>query len=236
MHIKRLLAGLGWGVGLAVAALVLAGSSAPLFAALADRPERADSAVAVGALLGAWALLAWLVLGVGLTLAEVLVTSVDRGLGSVTRVVAQAAAALTPGALRMALHTSLRVGLAAGGVGGVALCMTPAQAVTATWSTAAVVDDAATEEWPSLDRPARPLVEAHSRTQRPRSTTAPRGHYRVAPGDSLWSIAARHLPPGADAAAIDRAWPRWWRANRDVIGADPGLIHPGQVLRRPVRT
>ncbi|HYN74665.1 MAG TPA: LysM domain-containing protein [Candidatus Limnocylindria bacterium] len=233
---KHWMAGLGWGLGLTSAAVLLARSTAPLLAALADRPERAESAVAVVALLGAWAVLAWLALGVGLTLAEVLATSADRGLEALTLTVSRAAEVVTPSALRMALHTSLRVGLAAGGVGVVALPAAPAHAAAATWSAAAVADDAGTKGWPDLDRPARPLGASGSPTPRPMPTTQPPGRYRVAAGDSLWSIAARHLPPGADASAVARAWPRWWHANRDVIGADPGLIRPGQELRRPTRT
>jgi len=53
-------------------------------------------------------------------------------------------------------------------------------------------------------------------------------------GDSLWRIAARHLPAGADDAQIAAAWPAWYQANADVIGADPGLLLPGQVLVVPV--
>lgn len=52
-------------------------------------------------------------------------------------------------------------------------------------------------------------------------------------GDSLWSIAAAHLPPGSDDAAVAAAWPRWYAANRSVVGDDPDLIHPGQVLAVP---
>jgi nucleoid-associated protein YgaU len=52
-------------------------------------------------------------------------------------------------------------------------------------------------------------------------------------GDSLWSIAARHLGPDATTAQIAAEWPRWWSANRDVIGPDPDLIHPGQRLQPP---
>jgi len=52
-------------------------------------------------------------------------------------------------------------------------------------------------------------------------------------GDTLWSIAAAHLDPGAEDAEVARAWPRWFEANRDVIGDDPDLVLPGQVLRVP---
>ncbi|MEO7233950.1 MAG: LysM domain-containing protein [Lapillicoccus sp.] len=56
---------------------------------------------------------------------------------------------------------------------------------------------------------------------------------RVGHGDTLWAIAARHLGPSATASAIAREWPRWYAANRAVIGADPDLIVAGQVLTPP---
>lgn len=53
-------------------------------------------------------------------------------------------------------------------------------------------------------------------------------------GDTLWSIAARHLGTGATDAQIASEWPRWYAANRAVIGEDPGLIQPGQQLVAPI--
>jgi hypothetical protein len=52
-------------------------------------------------------------------------------------------------------------------------------------------------------------------------------------GDTLWDIARRHLGPDATDAEVAHAWPAWHEANRAVIGDDPGLILPGQVLRLP---
>ena len=54
-------------------------------------------------------------------------------------------------------------------------------------------------------------------------------------GDTLWSIAARHLGPAATASDIDAEWHRWFVANRDLIGNDPNLIAPGQLLSPPPR-
>ena len=53
-------------------------------------------------------------------------------------------------------------------------------------------------------------------------------------GDSLWTIARRHLGPGATDTEVAAAWPHWYAANRDRIGPDPDLLRPGQVLRAPV--
>lgn len=52
-------------------------------------------------------------------------------------------------------------------------------------------------------------------------------------GDTLWSIAARHLGSDPSEAEIAHAWPAWHDANRHVIGDDPDLLLPGQVLRAP---
>jgi nucleoid-associated protein YgaU len=52
-------------------------------------------------------------------------------------------------------------------------------------------------------------------------------------GDSLWDLAARHLGPDASAADIAAEWPRWYAANRHVIGPDPDLLLPGERLVPP---
>jgi hypothetical protein len=58
--------------------------------------------------------------------------------------------------------------------------------------------------------------------------------YTVRPGDTLWGIAAAHLPPAPrSAAAVDRYWRRIYRANRATLGPDPDLIHPGTRLVVP---
>jgi nucleoid-associated protein YgaU len=49
----------------------------------------------------------------------------------------------------------------------------------------------------------------------------------VAPGQTLWQIAAVYLHDGA-------AWPRIWAANRATV-ADPAVLTPGQVIFVPVR-
>ncbi|ACQ79514.1 conserved hypothetical protein [Beutenbergia cavernae DSM 12333] len=55
----------------------------------------------------------------------------------------------------------------------------------------------------------------------------------VAAGESLWEIAEQALPAGAEDADVAAAWPRWFEANRAVVGDDPDLILPGQVLVVP---
>lgn len=59
------------------------------------------------------------------------------------------------------------------------------------------------------------------------------GEVVVHRGDSLWSIAAAHLGPQADAQAIAAEWPRWYAANRHIIGDDPDLLDVGTRLLTP---
>jgi nucleoid-associated protein YgaU len=60
------------------------------------------------------------------------------------------------------------------------------------------------------------------------------GAYTVRPGDTLWAVAAAHLPPAARSpAVIDRYWRQVYGANRAVVGPDPDLIHPGTRLLVP---
>lgn len=55
----------------------------------------------------------------------------------------------------------------------------------------------------------------------------------VGPGESLWAVASRTLGSKASAAEIAAEWPRWYAANRAIIGADPDLVQVGTVLRVP---
>ena len=47
--------------------------------------------------------------------------------------------------------------------------------------------------------------------------------YTVKPGDTLWGIAQSQCGDGS-------VWPKIYHENRWVIGNNPNLIHPGQVL------
>ncbi len=180
--------------------------------------------------------------------------------GAVGRCAAHAAALVTPRQVRRLSVALLGLGMAAGLGSSPSAAATPAPALSAPSPApgpGAVPDDA-----PGLPTLPDPGFGSHTEP-RPRSvpdpgwvpsapavraqpdvrvlTPAPRGEPApdqphevvVHRGDSLWSIAARHLGPEASDGEIARAWPAWYAANREVIGADPDLLLPGQVLRTP---
>ena len=74
------------------------------------------------------------------------------------------------------------------------------------------------------------LVPADRQAPEPVAMARPPAGVTVRAGDSLWSIAAARLGPGADVSEIDAAWRELYAANRDAIGSDPDLIRPGLTL------
>ncbi len=53
----------------------------------------------------------------------------------------------------------------------------------------------------------------------------------VRSGDTLWALAEHDLPPRATDRQVAARWRSVYRGNRGVIGPDPDLIRPGQVLK-----
>lgn len=86
---------------------------------------------------------------------------------------------------------------------------------------------------PTTPLPGGGLLVKKSREGRSSPSATAQVETVVEPGDSLWTIAARHLDPHASDASVAEAWPRWYEANRSVIGEDPELLQPGQVLKAP---
>ena len=85
-------------------------------------------------------------------------------------------------------------------------------------------------------RPLSPVVEPGPLAGRPLRHQPPAdqaNEVTVRPGDSLWSLSASRLGPFASDVDIALDWPRLYQANRDIIGGDPHLIRPGQVLKLP---
>lgn len=96
---------------------------------------------------------------------------------------------------------------------------------------------AATDSMPDTDDLGwQPTANAPAQPGESESAEAPTTTHRVAVGESLWSITAGLLGPDATTADIATAWPRLYQANLEVIGTDPGLIHPGTLLTVPALT
>ncbi|MFI2205642.1 transglycosylase family protein [Streptomyces sp. NPDC020192] len=77
-------------------------------------------------------------------------------------------------------------------------------------------------------RPSTPVTPPHSApTSRSRTGTAhrPGTSYTVVEGDTLSGVALR--------AAVAGGWQRLFETNRNVIGPNPDVIHPGQRLTLP---
>lgn len=68
--------------------------------------------------------------------------------------------------------------------------------------------------------------KAAVKKKRPSETAPKVKTYKVVKGDCLWNIAKRFYGNGANYTVI-------YNANRKVIGSNPNLIYPGQVLKIP---
>ena len=208
-----------------------------------DRASADDFGSLIGLVVAtiAWAAYGWLAVAL-------ITTALERLPGAVGRTAAKATTAITSEGTRMLLRSA--VGVAATAPLSVAAAHAHTvhdhTSITATsWdhraglersSTVPARDDVPTREarpGPSgeqrLPIPDRPTVGAETRYTPVRSAKT----VVVRPGDSLWAIAARELGPHASRTAIDRSWPRWYAANAERIGPDPGLIRPGQQLVTP---
>lgn len=229
-------------VAAALAGLLLAAPTPP--AAVEVVVQRAGSGDPTAPLVAAVALLAWAMTGwLTLTVVLVALSQLPGLLGRAGRLVAVRVA---PVAVRRAVEAALGVTVAVGALAPTAaLAAAPAPpAVRAVGVTGTSVHWDL--DWPSAvtgpDAPPPPPAPAPSAPpppapEAPAPALAKAGTVVVVqPGDSLWSLAERSLHRSG-AAPTDRqvaqAWPRWWSANRAVIGDDPDLLLPGTRLQPP---
>ena len=106
-------------------------------------------------------------------------------------------------------------------------------AARATWPTGRQITRATTSPTTRpMSPPGPPTTPAAARPAPPRDAAA-QSTVQVRRGDCLWLLAARRLPPGAPDGQIAAYWPRWYAANREVVGTDPGLLQPGELLTVP---
>lgn len=217
------------GAATATATLLLLALAPLPGAALTTLRSAGDASDAGAPLLALIALTAWLLLGwVAVVAALAGATRLPGVVGLAADVLAQRVA---PAAMRRVVETALGLTVAVGALGA-----SPALADAATAAVPPAPPAAASLDWPtppsSLDwNPATPPAPAPA----PPRAAAP-APVVVQPGDSLWAVAADHLPAGATDAQIAAAWPSWWAANRDAVGADPDLIAPGLRLTPPAQS
>jgi resuscitation-promoting factor RpfA len=131
-----------------------------------------------------------------------------------------------------------------GGAAGLSIALTPSAAMAVSAPSPAVPPPPAAMavSWPTDHGPAPVVSWPVDPTSTKRAPNIPAdgaaGPHSGSPvtvtaGDTLWGIAARQLPGKPSEAQIAAAWPRWYARNRTVIGADPSLIRPAQVLQPP---
>lgn len=203
--------------GAATALSALGGGPLAAVGTLARAPDLAasgnDEAVVL-ALTGllAWATWAWGAVGLLLTAATGLPGLPGVLAGTVSRV-------LLPERLRATAALALGMGLVVAGSAAASPATPPGP-----------------PDWPAgvAGAPAPPDGPRDGAAEVPPAAAVDR--HVVVPGDCLWLIARDHLDrtgaPPADAVTA-RAVEDWWSVNAEVIGPDPDLIHPGQVLSAP---
>ena len=237
----------------AIAAVVLAGASLVAAAAVgsiflstardawtataAAGPAGPADGILLVAALGGALLSLWL--GLGMTL-----SALSTLPGAVGHACKRLAGRIAPAAVRKVVAFVLGTTLTAALVPGSAVADTghgaPGPAVVAA-ARHVMGDllDAAPD--PSFRFVSHPVHDPHDMEAAPPPTWSPERPVAPSPtdgivvhrGDTLWSIAARHLEPTATAADIDAECHRWFAANREVIGDDANLILPGQLLSPP---
>jgi hypothetical protein len=151
----------------------------------------------------AWGCLGWLI-AIGSA------SLISRAPGTWGRVGEAIALAITPTLLRRLAVTTL--GLICG------FTVSPTMANATELRRNSPCANASAERHPlTLDWPAR----------------KPRKILVVREGDSLWSVTAAELGTGASELEVASRWPEWFTANRALIGPNPELIYPGQILQPP---
>ena len=225
----RSAAAIGVVLGDAAAVVALRPQLAPVQAALSGPRAAIAAHGADGALVPVAGALVWLAaVWLGVALAVGLSLRLPGLAGRIAgRVAGLLAGRLLPRAVLTLVSGSAGVGLLLAPVASAAPAPGPSQHLPApAWP----VTSTSAPAWPTS---APPTTPAHAPRREPRPAAAGSAAVTVRPGDSLWTIARGRLGARATPARIAREWPRWFATNRAVIGADPDLLQPGQVLRAP---
>ena len=203
---------------------------------LAAAQRTADTAGPDVLVISAAGLLAWVVWGWGaLGLALTAASALPGIVGGAARL---ALHAVLPAAARRSAALALGLGLGVAGplLGPAGLLSPTPAAASGSWTPSTAGTDL---DWPMAARPVPDWPASATPAPAPDwpSAAVPADAHVVVRGECLWHIAGDRLlaqhgrtPTDGEVAAATRAW---WQANADVIGPDPDLLLPGQVLSPP---
>ena len=229
MSIRRW-AGTSAVMGLVAWALALLGPSpVELRQALGDPQALVDTTGADALVVVAVGALAWLCWGWGAL--GLLLTAASTAPGWAGQVSAVLLLGVLPAGARRAAAVAIGVGLSTVGPTVLPAVLAPSSSVAS-----------ASEAAPSVVQLDWPEAPAGGTTVPELDWPAPAaGEHVVVRGDCLWDIAAAWLDgqhPGAPVTGADvaRAAHAWWQTNAAVVGPDPDLLLPGQILRPPSTT
>ncbi|MCZ2823819.1 MULTISPECIES: hypothetical protein [unclassified Modestobacter] len=219
------------------------GSEPGTIRAALDDPQRlvdtagADALVLVAVTALAWLCWAWGALGLLLTAATAAPGLAGRTAGVLLRGVLPAGARRVAAiAIGVGLSTAAPIALPSG-PGPLAVASAETSPATAGWPSgpaAPVVQP----DWPDAPAAAERTAPAEDAARAPDWPGPETGDHVVLRGDCLWDIARdwltdRHAEQPVTDAEVAAAVQAWWAANATVIGPDPDLLLPGQVLRPP---
>jgi hypothetical protein len=192
-----------------------------------------DALVLAAVGLVAWAVWLWGAAGLGLTALSAAPGLLGATCSILVRLVLPAAARRgAAGLLGLSLSVAPLLGTASVLLPTVASAAGPSAGTPAS-SAGTPSPSAAVPDWPS-PTPTAGVPDWPSGRPTPSQGSAP---HVVLRGECLWDIAAGRLGQGRPSAPTNREIARavhaWWSANSSVIGPDPDLLLPGQVLSPP---
>ena len=231
MPVRRLVLSAAGMAAIAALLSVLTPALPVMTAALTHAQRTADTSgpdalVLAAAGLAAWAVWLWGAAGLGLTA----LAAAPGLLGAASSVLVRL---VLPAVARRGAAGLLGLSLGVAPLLGTAAVLLPTAASAAGPATTAATGPAV-PDWPAAATRTPVVPDWPSGSPVAQGSALPRSAHVVLAGDCLWDIAADRLSQARSSAHPDgevaRAVSAWWSANAAVIGRDPDLLQPGQVL------